>query len=206
MTCPEPSHRVAILESGFHSASSGSVHCQVRADYLRSARLLTREEAAVTIKQCEAAAVTPALIAECQGGVDCLVRADPVRLAVAECSHLHVALRIIFTCMDQVGSLQPPPLTSLSLSLVFQSNFLPRYVENKKSPEEEQEESRELGQSQSEPELVSTSVVDPDQNSQITPEQTARSQPDKIRTWLLQLVYHLIYETSKILYFLQKVN
>ena len=95
---------MAILESGFHSVSSGSVHCQVRSDYLRSARLLTTEEAAVTIKQCEASKVTPALISECQGGVDCLVRADPVWLRVPECSHLHVALRIIYTCMHQVSA------------------------------------------------------------------------------------------------------
>ena len=172
----------------------------MRADYLRSARLLTREEAAVTIKECEAAAVTPALISQCQGGVDCLVRADPAWLAVRECSHLHLALKIIYTCMDQVGSDQPPPLTShLSLS-VFQSNFLPRYIE------EEQEERRELGQSQSEPELVSTSVVATHQNSRITPEQTGRSQSDKIRDWVLQLLYNLIYETSKIVYFLKKVT
>ena len=80
---------------------------------------------------------------------------------------------------------------------MFQSNFLPRYIE------EEQEERRKLGQSQSEPELVSTSVV---ATHQITPEQTDRSQSDKIRDWVLQLLYNLIYETSKIVYFLKKVT
>ena len=118
MTCSEPGHSVAILESGFHSVSSGSVHCQVRSDYLRSGRYLTTEEAAVSIKQCEASKVTPALISECQGSQDCLVRADPVRLRVPSCSHLHVALRIIFTCMPQVSlsnTGQPqPPLSRLS--------------------------------------------------------------------------------------------
>ena len=83
---------------------------------------------------------------------------------------------------------------------MFQSNFLPRYIE------EEQEERRELGQSQSEPELVSTSVVATHHNSRITPEQTDRSQSDKIRDWVLQLLYNLIYETSKIVYFLKKVT
>ena len=122
LTCPEPGQSVAILESAFHSVSSGFVHCQVRADYLRTARLLTTEEAAVTIKQCEAARVTPALISQCQGGENCLVRADPLWLAVPQCSHLHVALKIIYTCMHQVGSHLIPftsHLTPLSLSEQF---------------------------------------------------------------------------------------
>lgn len=181
---------MAILESAFHSVSSGSVHCQVRSDYLRSARLLTNEEAAVSIKQCEASLVTPAVMADCQGSPACLVRAEPESLGVPQCQNLHVALRIIYTCMHQ-------------------TNFLPRYSEKNSQPEDGQDERRELGQSPSEPELISTSVVAGSQqnsHSKITPEQTATSQSGEDRGWLLQLLYHLIYETIKIVYFIIKVN
>ena len=71
-------------------------------------------------------------------------------------------------------------------------------------------ERRKLGQSQSEPELIPTSVVatatDHTSHSQITKEQTATSQSDKISDWFLQLLYNLILETSKIIYFIMKVD
>ena len=95
---------------------------------------------------------------------------------------------------------------------MHQSNFLPRYTDNNSSnyPEEEEEEDErgKLGQSPSESELISTSVVAGDHNSvsQRTPEQTATSQSGEVRGWILQLLYNLIYETSKIVYFIMKVN
>ena len=91
---------MAILSSAFNTVSSGSVHCHVRTDQLSSA---TTEEVAVSIKQCEASEVTPALMSVCQGAGDCLVRADPLSLRVPHCYNLHLALKIIFICMDQVG-------------------------------------------------------------------------------------------------------
>ena len=72
--------------------------------------------------------------------------------------------------------------------------------------EEEEEERRKLGQSQSEPELTSTGVVAGGQNSQITPEVGGRSQSENVRGWTLELLYSLIYETSKIIYFIIKVS
>ena len=61
-----------------------------------------------------------------------------------------------------------------------------------------------LGQSQSEPELTPTGVVAGDQKSQITPEVGGRSESE--RGWILQLLYNLIYEASKIIYFIIKVS
>ena len=42
--------------------------------------------------------------------------------------------------------------------------------------------------------------------SQRTPEEKATSESEEARGWILQLLYNLIYETSKIVYFIMKVN
>ena len=153
----------------------------MRTEYISSALDSSTEEAAVTIKQCEASRVTPALIELCHGRDSCEVRAEPVSLGAPRCDKLHVALKITFTCMDQVGSLTG----TLELYSVFQDNFLPHFTA--RSPGDQVN-------------LSTVTVAREDSSSSRSlPEERVRSDTD----WFLQLLYNLIHQTSQMISFMK---
>jgi len=97
LSCSPPRERIVIISGRFVSAMNSHIHCPLK----DPVTALSQDSAMVAdIDKCESSPVTRIVMSECHGKKYCHMIGDQAMMGSDICSHLHVMMRIVWTCTE----------------------------------------------------------------------------------------------------------